>query len=127
MIAAFVTRSAAEAALRAEYMERQALAGNADGRGIVSKLEQAAAETGEPYRRMHSGAAHDTMCVADRVPTAWSSSRARTDQPPPAEHADSADAALAGRDHPERDRGTPVARARRALRLLSGASSVRSR
>ena len=30
----------------------------------------AAQATGEPFMRMHSGAAHDTMCVADRVPTA---------------------------------------------------------
>jgi hypothetical protein len=37
---------------------------------IVDALEDAAKATGEPYMRMHSGAAHDTMCVADRVPTA---------------------------------------------------------
>ena len=37
---------------------------------IVDALETAAKATGEPYMRMHSGAAHDTMCVADRVPTA---------------------------------------------------------
>jgi acetylornithine deacetylase/succinyl-diaminopimelate desuccinylase-like protein len=37
---------------------------------IVAALEDAAKATGEPYMGMHSGAAHDTMCVADRVPTA---------------------------------------------------------
>ena len=37
---------------------------------IVGALETATKATGEPYMRMHSGAAHDTMCVADRVPTA---------------------------------------------------------
>ena len=40
-----------------------------DGR-IVSALEDAAVATGEAFRRMHSGAAHDTMCVADHVPSA---------------------------------------------------------
>ena len=35
-----------------------------------SALEAAAQATQEPYMVMPSGAAHDTMCVADRVPTA---------------------------------------------------------
>ena len=35
-----------------------------------ARSRAAARATGEPYMRMHSGAAHDTMCVADRVPTA---------------------------------------------------------
>ena len=37
---------------------------------IVAALEAAAAATGAPVLTMHSGAAHDTMCVADTVPTA---------------------------------------------------------
>jgi allantoate deiminase len=95
-IAAFVTRSAGERGVRAEYMERQTLAATPMDEGIVSKLEQAAAETGEPYRRMHSGAAHDTMCVADRVPTAMVFVPCKDGiSHHPAEHADSADAALA--------------------------------
>jgi allantoate deiminase len=36
---------------------------------IVQTLDHAAAAAGEPYMLMPSGAAHDTMCVADRVPT----------------------------------------------------------
>ena len=40
-----------------------------DGR-IVAALEAAAAATGEPWMTMPSGAAHDTMCVADHAPTA---------------------------------------------------------
>ena len=40
-----------------------------DGR-IVGALTAAAAATEEPFVVMHSGAAHDTMCVADRVPCA---------------------------------------------------------
>jgi allantoate deiminase len=39
-----------------------------DGR-IVAALESAAERSGEPYTSMPSGAAHDTMCVADHVPT----------------------------------------------------------
>jgi allantoate deiminase len=37
---------------------------------IVAALESAAEESGEPHMSMPSGAAHDTMCVADHVPTA---------------------------------------------------------
>jgi acetylornithine deacetylase/succinyl-diaminopimelate desuccinylase-like protein len=37
---------------------------------IVASLEEAAKATGEPHRLMSSGAAHDTMCVADHVPSA---------------------------------------------------------
>jgi acetylornithine deacetylase/succinyl-diaminopimelate desuccinylase-like protein len=36
---------------------------------IVRSLESAAQHSGEPYMLMPSGAAHDTMCVADHVPT----------------------------------------------------------
>jgi acetylornithine deacetylase/succinyl-diaminopimelate desuccinylase-like protein len=37
---------------------------------IVAALEEAAKATGEPAITMASGAAHDTMCVADHAPTA---------------------------------------------------------
>ena len=62
---------------------------------VVAALEAAAIASGEPWRRMPSGAAHDTMMVARRVPSAMvfvpcvdgiSHS--------PAESADPADAAL---------------------------------
>jgi acetylornithine deacetylase/succinyl-diaminopimelate desuccinylase-like protein len=56
--------------MHAEFTERQTLAATPMDERIVGALEQAVSETGEPYRRMHSGAAHDTMCVADRIPTA---------------------------------------------------------
>jgi acetylornithine deacetylase/succinyl-diaminopimelate desuccinylase-like protein len=36
----------------------------------VAALEAAAQDTGEPFMTMISGAAHDTMCVAERVPSA---------------------------------------------------------
>ena len=53
-------------------------------------------ETGEPWTTMHSGAAHDTMCVAERVPSAMVFVPCRDGiSHHPAEDADPADAALA--------------------------------
>jgi hydantoinase/carbamoylase family amidase len=69
-IAAFAGEAARRRGMTAEYRERQTLAATPMDERIVSALEDAARATGEPYLRMHSGAAHDTMCVADRVPTA---------------------------------------------------------
>ena len=69
-IGAYASRSAERRGMTARYEERQTLPATAlDGR-IVSALETAAAEAGEPWTTMHSGAAHDTMCVAERVPSA---------------------------------------------------------
>ena len=63
---------------------------------IVAALEKAAGATGEPYMTMHSGAAHDTMCVADRVPSAMVFVPCKDGvSHHPAEDADPADAALA--------------------------------
>ena len=95
-IAVFTARSAEARGLRAEHSERQTLAATPLDPEIVGALEQAVAGTGEPYRRMHSGAAHDTMCVADRVPAAMVFVPCRDGiSHHPAEAADPADAALA--------------------------------
>jgi acetylornithine deacetylase/succinyl-diaminopimelate desuccinylase-like protein len=56
--------------MTAEYRERQSIPPTPMDDRIVGALEAATKATGEPYMRMHSGAAHDTMCVADRIPTA---------------------------------------------------------
>jgi hydantoinase/carbamoylase family amidase len=69
-IAAFVEQAAQRRGMRAEYAERQTLAATPMDARIVGALDAAADATGEPYVQMHSGAAHDTMCVADRVPVA---------------------------------------------------------
>jgi allantoate deiminase len=54
------------------------------------------AAAGAVYMRMHSGAAHDTMCIADRVPTAMVFvPRKDGIGHHPAEDASPADAALA--------------------------------
>ena len=69
-IAAFVTHAARVRGMTAEVRERQTLAPTPLDARIVSALEEAAASTGEPFLLMPSGAAHDTMCVAERVPSA---------------------------------------------------------
>ncbi len=95
-IAAFAAHAAEARGMRAEYAERQTLPATPMDERIVGALEAVAAATGEPYRRMHSGAAHDTMCVADRVPTAMVFVPCKDGiSHHPAEEADPADAALA--------------------------------
>ena len=95
-IAAAAAESAARRGMRAEYTERQTLPATPMDERIVTALASAAAATGEPYLRMHSGAAHDTMCVADRVPTAMVFVPCVDGiSHHPAEDADPADAALA--------------------------------
>src|SRR5262249_54820683 len=69
-IAAFADEAARRRGMTAEYRRRQTLPATPLDARIVRALEQAARATGEPYTTMHSGAAHDTMCVADRVPSA---------------------------------------------------------
>ena len=69
-IAAFAERAAARRGMTAEYRQRQSLDPTPMDERIVHALETAARETGEPFIPMPSGAAHDTMCVADRVPSA---------------------------------------------------------
>ena len=88
--------SAERRGMTARYEQRQTLPATAlDGR-IVSALETAAAATGEPWTTMHSGAAHDTMCVAERVPSAMVFVPCKDGvSHHPAEDASPADAALA--------------------------------
>ena len=95
-IAAFAERSAERRGMRAEFTERQNLPATPMDDRIVDALETAAQATGEPFMRMHSGAAHDTMCVADRVPAAMVFVPCVDGiSHHPAEDADPADAALA--------------------------------
>jgi allantoate deiminase len=95
-IAAFAEQSAAARGMTAEYRERQSIAPTPMDHRIVDALETATKATGEPYMRMHSGAAHDTMCVADRVPTAMVFVPCKDGiSHHPAEDANPADAALA--------------------------------
>jgi allantoate deiminase len=95
-IAAFAGQAAERHGMRAEFTERQSLPATPMDDRIVDALGAAARATGEPFMRMHSGAAHDTMCVADRVPTAMVFVPCVDGiSHHPAEDADPADAALA--------------------------------
>jgi allantoate deiminase len=95
-IEALVEQAAKRRDMRAEVTQRQTLAATPMDSRIVGALEAAAATSGEPYMQMHSGAAHDTMCVADRVPTAMVFVPCRDGiSHDPAEQADPGDAALA--------------------------------
>jgi hydantoinase/carbamoylase family amidase len=95
-IAAFAEEAARRRGMTARYRERQTLSATPlDGR-IVGALETAAAATGEPFVLMPSGAAHDTMCVADHVPSAMVFVPCKDGiSHSPLEDADPADAALA--------------------------------
>jgi hydantoinase/carbamoylase family amidase len=94
--AAFAAAKAERRGMTAGYAQRQTLPATALDAGIVAALEAAAAATGEPWTTMHSGAAHDTMCVAERVPSAMVFVPCKDGiSHHPAEDADPADAALA--------------------------------
>jgi allantoate deiminase len=69
-IVSFAERAAEARGQTVRYAQRQTLSATAMDERIVAALEEAAKTTGEPYRLMPSGAAHDTMCVADHVPSA---------------------------------------------------------
>jgi allantoate deiminase len=95
-IAAYAEEAAARRGTSAAFTERQRLPATLLDTRIVEALEAAAATTGEPVTTMHSGAAHDTMCVAERVPSAMVFVPCHDGiSHHPDEQADPADAALA--------------------------------
>jgi hydantoinase/carbamoylase family amidase len=69
-IATFAKEAAGRRGMRTEYAQRQTLSATPLDEVVVAALEEAAEASGEPYMAMHSGAAHDTMSIADRVPSA---------------------------------------------------------
>lgn len=95
-IAAFAEQAAGRRGMTAEVRERQTLDPTPLDPRIVAALEDAARATGEPFMSMPSGAAHDTMCVADHVPSAMVFVPCKDGiSHSPLEDADPADAALA--------------------------------
>ncbi len=95
-IGAFTERAAAARGMRAELHERQTLPATPLDDRVVGALADAAAASEAPYTTMISGAAHDTMCVAPRVPSAMVFVPCKDGiSHHPAESADPADAALA--------------------------------
>lgn len=94
-IESFAQEAAAERGLTGTYRQRQTLPVTHMDERIVAALEEAAAATGEPFMLMPSGAAHDTMSVAQHVPTAMVFVPCRDGiSHAPDEEADPADAAL---------------------------------
>ncbi|HSL00778.1 MAG TPA: Zn-dependent hydrolase [Rubrobacteraceae bacterium] len=94
-IAAFAEEAAGRRGMRAEYSQRQTLSATPLDERVVGALEEAAEASGEPYMVMHSGAAHDTMSIANRVPSAMVFVPCKDGiSHSPEEDADPADAAL---------------------------------
>ncbi len=94
-IAAFAEEAAGRRGARAGYVQRQTLPATPLDARVAGALEEAAEASGEPYMVMHSGAAHDTMSVADRVPSAMVFVPCKDGiSHSPEEDADPADAAL---------------------------------
>jgi acetylornithine deacetylase/succinyl-diaminopimelate desuccinylase-like protein len=78
-----------------EYRQRQTRSPAHLDERVVSALLTAPEASGEPFARMHSGAAHDTMSIADRVPSAMVFVPCKDGiSHSPEEDADPADAAL---------------------------------
>lgn len=95
-IAVFAQEAAERRGMTADYAQRQTLPATSLDEGVAKALEDAAESGGEPYMTMHSGAAHDTMSVADRVPSAMVFVPCKDGiSHSPEEDADPADAALA--------------------------------
>jgi acetylornithine deacetylase/succinyl-diaminopimelate desuccinylase-like protein len=69
-IRAFAEQAAGQRGMDAVFTERQTLPATPLDPRVIGALEEAAKATSEPYMVMVSGAAHDTMCVAERVPSA---------------------------------------------------------
>ncbi len=94
-IATFAKEAAGRRGMRTEYAQRQTLSATPLDEMVVAALEEAAEASGEPYMAMHSGAAHDTMSIADRVPSAMVFVPCKDGiSHSPEEEADPADAAL---------------------------------
>ncbi len=69
-IAAFATDAAQRRGMTTEFTPRQAVPATPMDKQILAAMEVTVQATGESFMRMPSGAAHDTMCVADHVPAA---------------------------------------------------------
>jgi allantoate deiminase len=92
----FAEQAAERRGATARSAERQSIPATPMDPALVGALDDAAAASGVPYRRMPSGAAHDTMCVADRAPCAMVFVPCRDGiSHSPDEDADPGDAALA--------------------------------
>jgi hydantoinase/carbamoylase family amidase len=95
-ITSFAMHAAAHRGMHATFTERQNLPATPLDTRVIEALEDSVKATGKPYMVMVSGAAHDTMCVADRVPSAMVFVPCKDGiSHHPAEEASAGDAALA--------------------------------
>ncbi len=95
-IEAFAQEVAARRGATARYAERQTSAATLLDETLLDGLETAARHSGVAYRRMVSGATHDTAVVAERAPSAMVFVPCRNGiSHSPEESADPADAAVA--------------------------------
>jgi acetylornithine deacetylase/succinyl-diaminopimelate desuccinylase-like protein len=69
-IVAFAEEAASRRGMTAAWTQRQTAPPTPSDARIVAALDAAARASGESYVQMPSGAAHDSMAVADRVPIA---------------------------------------------------------
>jgi len=69
-IAAFAEAAARRRGMTAKCSTRQAMPATLMEKKILEAMKGAVQMTGESFTRIASGAAHDTMCVADHVPAA---------------------------------------------------------
>jgi allantoate deiminase len=95
-IVAFARERGEARGVGVEFVKRQDLPVQPMDAGVVGALAASAEASGETFRQMPSGAAHDTQCVASKVPSAMVfvpclDGLSHT----PLEQADPADAALA--------------------------------
>jgi allantoate deiminase len=69
-IGEFAREAAERRGMRAEFAERSDSPPTAMHEEVVEALAQAARASGDPFRRMPSGAGHDTQLIASHVPSA---------------------------------------------------------
>jgi hydantoinase/carbamoylase family amidase len=95
-IAEFAQQAAGRRGMRAEYVQRSDTPAIPMDAAVVGALAAAAEAAGAPYRRMPSGAGHDTQVIAPRVPSAMLFVPCKDGvSHDPSEEADPADGALA--------------------------------
>jgi len=95
-IAEFAEQAAARRGMRAEFVQRSDSPATPMDEGVVGALAAAAEASGEPFRRMPSGAGHDTQVIAPHVPSAMLFVPCKDGvSHDPSEEADPADGALA--------------------------------
>jgi len=69
-VAEFAQQAAAKRGMQVEFVQRSDSPATPMNESVVEALAAAAEASGEPFRRMPSGAGHDTQVIAPHVPSA---------------------------------------------------------